>query len=525
MKKKLLTILCSIFMLVLLAFTASANNLGDVTGDGKINAADARLTLRYASKLDELTEEQIAAADVDASGKVTAADARKILRVASHLDVPFEGLNIDEYLVEEGVLNVAVPIDNAPFGYIEDGVVKGFDVETVTKLASKTRLEVKLHPMSFEECVEAVKNGTCDIATGIDERKLPDGMISVGKYFTCVLNCVVLKDSTINSVAEIRNNNKLNFGVLENTPGSDVVETIFGRNADAYFETCADAVVALENGSIDVFITDDTYAIHTANSNGTVKDVRDELFYMVENMIVTSASKTQLAEKLKTYVTNLNSDVDWDESGRSSISVSQKEVTLRPGGTACIEITADCFYTPNPSVSMSGSFCKTSVEVINGKTYAFITAPSDIVVIDSVSAVMWSGSQSYSASITVEIDVDCPDYYQYFDGIKIPDFGAFTSTAPYETVVDKENGVIVHTYSAEDLYNNGVTDGTKLDAYLQSVQNAGFRYYGYQELENTVTYIFGNETSGRAVSYVELYDEEGYIIAVGVGYNFPANMN
>lgn len=60
--------------------------IGDVNGDEKYTAVDARLTLRIVAQLDNATYVQSLAADVDGDGKVTAADARKILRVASELD-------------------------------------------------------------------------------------------------------------------------------------------------------------------------------------------------------------------------------------------------------------------------------------------------------------------------------------------------------------------------------------------------------------------------------------------------------
>lgn len=60
--------------------------IGDVNGDGKHTAADARRALRIAVKLDKATYVEYLAADVNADGTVTATDARKILRVASDLD-------------------------------------------------------------------------------------------------------------------------------------------------------------------------------------------------------------------------------------------------------------------------------------------------------------------------------------------------------------------------------------------------------------------------------------------------------
>lgn len=60
--------------------------IGDVNSDGNVNAADARLALRAAAKVETLSDEAFYAADVDADSKVTASDARKILRVAAGLD-------------------------------------------------------------------------------------------------------------------------------------------------------------------------------------------------------------------------------------------------------------------------------------------------------------------------------------------------------------------------------------------------------------------------------------------------------
>lgn len=56
---------------------------GDVNGDGKITAVDARWVLQAASGTRTLTEEQIAQANVNGDSKVTAVDARWILQAAS----------------------------------------------------------------------------------------------------------------------------------------------------------------------------------------------------------------------------------------------------------------------------------------------------------------------------------------------------------------------------------------------------------------------------------------------------------
>ena len=523
MKRKISGIIFCIMALVLaFGVTAFAQSLGDIDGNGKITAADSRLTLRHAARLDELSEEQQKVADVDKNGKITSADARLILRVAAKIDVPFEGLAIDELLAEAGVLNVAVPVENAPFAYTEDGTLKGFDIEAAEALAETTKLTLKLHPMSYEECIEAVKNGTCDLMTGVDVKysmKEPEGTYRTVVYFDCYLSCVASSASPINTVADVRNNSKLVVGLIENSHGSTYAKAVYGDGVYRYYKTCADAVVALENGAVDVLIAEDTLAIHTTNANGGVKSVRDDIYSAVSLAMV--ASSPELAEKLQGYAKGINTGVNEN----SSVSVSQSKLTMCPGSIACIEVTAESFFTAEPDISVSTSNCKAFKKQINGKTYVFVTAHTGITGKGLVSVQLWAGSQVYSADIDVELTSAGPAYYQYFDGVKIPDFGAFTKTKPYETTVDIENQAIVHTYSVEDLYYNGVTDASVLDAYLQSIIDAGFDYYGYQEYDNAITYLFGDEEAERAVTYVEVYDEDGYIISIGVGYNFPDYMN
>lgn len=60
--------------------------LGDVNGDGKVQAADARLALRASAMLENLDEASFYAADVDFDDKVNASDARLILRVSAGLE-------------------------------------------------------------------------------------------------------------------------------------------------------------------------------------------------------------------------------------------------------------------------------------------------------------------------------------------------------------------------------------------------------------------------------------------------------
>lgn len=58
--------------------------MGDVTGDGKVTAIDARQILQYAASNIEFSPEQIKLADLNGDGEVTAFDARLALQVAAN---------------------------------------------------------------------------------------------------------------------------------------------------------------------------------------------------------------------------------------------------------------------------------------------------------------------------------------------------------------------------------------------------------------------------------------------------------
>lgn len=61
---------------------------GDIDNNGKLSAADARLTLRAAVGLETFSDELIKIADVNKNGRIESADARLILRAAVGLEDP-----------------------------------------------------------------------------------------------------------------------------------------------------------------------------------------------------------------------------------------------------------------------------------------------------------------------------------------------------------------------------------------------------------------------------------------------------
>ncbi len=59
--------------------------LGDVNGDGKVSAVDARLILQSVAGIKTLTSDELERADISADGRVSAVDARRILQIVAGL--------------------------------------------------------------------------------------------------------------------------------------------------------------------------------------------------------------------------------------------------------------------------------------------------------------------------------------------------------------------------------------------------------------------------------------------------------
>ncbi len=89
--------------------------IGDINCNGYVTAADARLALRHAAKIETVEGIKADAADADRNGVINAADARMILRVGSKLDtyaLPEKSVAKGEEFVISKLLNAGSGLYN-----------------------------------------------------------------------------------------------------------------------------------------------------------------------------------------------------------------------------------------------------------------------------------------------------------------------------------------------------------------------------------------------------------------------------
>ena len=95
MKKSIALLLALVMVLAIAPISAFADEvgsgevlLGDINGDGKVSAVDARIILRVSTKLEKIEDfaNGLIIADADKNGKITAVDSRIVLRVSTKLE-------------------------------------------------------------------------------------------------------------------------------------------------------------------------------------------------------------------------------------------------------------------------------------------------------------------------------------------------------------------------------------------------------------------------------------------------------
>ncbi|MBR5233086.1 MAG: transporter substrate-binding domain-containing protein [Clostridia bacterium] len=517
MKKKIIITVLTVLLLSILSVTAFAFTTGDVTEDGKLTAADARLALRYSAKLETLTDEQIKAADVDESGKVTASDARKILRVSAKLDPPFEKINIDEYLIEDGVLSVAVEDNRYPFSYIENGELKGYNIELFKRIEEFYEVEVKFYPVKYFHMVDEIDNGKYDVAV-YSETVVFGGTHELSEvFYSNKQNAVV--SSFISTIDEIKNMPGIKIGVIKNSLAEKILlkdKELGVLKADAVkgFDTCLEGKKAVENGEIKAFITDLQSANYMdADNDGVYVSQR----YNYENyLFFTASGKGELVELLERVVNNEQAEKIVDKYCHyevdSKIVASAYSVDIAPGGSAIIKLKTESFYSPvrlDISADMECPYDVMLREVkyqMYDEYYLQISVPfdakSDYVTV--VTSLFPSPSiENLQVKIKVNVTSSADSNYHIAGKTDIPDFGAMTKTNPEILINGSEN--IFFTYNAYELDKNGVTI-SQARKYYDKLRTNGFVFTrGYSDGYR----IYKNKATGEDVIYREYYTPTG----------------
>lgn len=512
MKKKIFTIMLTVFIFCVLSVTAFAVKMGDVTGDDKITAADARKTLRHSAGIELLSEEGISAADVDNSGKITASDARKILRESAGLTKNFQSIQVSGKLVEDGVLNVAVCANTVPFVYAEGDELKGINIEMAKKIADYYELELNIHTMSKDELDDSVRNNQCDIAfISVDyiENKIPEGVVAYNYYRNTQEVYFRYSEYSRPTIDDLKGDVTKKVGVVENSI-ADVMVTRAVADGELNcvirkYSRFKEGAEALRRGTIDAFIGY-SYAYNEGVSYNS---------YLANDsmLMVSSSEKKELLDVLKKPVSEniVKNYVDMycPVNIDSKISTEAEMLIIPDGATSIMKINVDSFYGyMSANIVASPYPAKIVSKEIRNNIYEYYLV---------LSIPAGANCGTVKLEIVFEPDVTCELYVQvekdyavtYNFGMQnsmVPDFGSVMVTAPDEVNVYPGSG-IAYIYDADSLIAAGVTTEHLL-YYLSLMEQQGFVCTGEDVGYGHYQLMFENKQTGEKVSYTESYVDD-----------------
>ena len=177
------------------------------------------------------------------------------------------------------VYRVAMNAEFAPFESLDSSnQVQGFDVDLMNALAQAGNFKVEYKHQPWDSLFPALANSDADMlisaVTITDERK--QTMAFSDPYYTITQIVLVPQGKSVASVNDLKNLDKV--GVVTGQTGDLAVQKILGATSDKIvrYETFALAAKEIENGSVDVVISDSAVVANYVKNNG------DKGFAMVQ---------------------------------------------------------------------------------------------------------------------------------------------------------------------------------------------------------------------------------------------------
>ena len=180
---------------------------------------------------------------------------------------------------KRGVLKAGVKYDYKPFGFIENGKVKGFDIDLLKYIAKHIGVKLKLVQVTSKTRIPMVKADIIDIAAASmsHKHKRDIGIDFSIDYFYDGQSILVRNNAKEKSYKDFVGKN---VGAIK---GSVSGMNFFNKNPKAkiiYFIGYKDALIALEKGEIEAITTDYVWCkVKVVDNNNRYKVIGGKFTY------------------------------------------------------------------------------------------------------------------------------------------------------------------------------------------------------------------------------------------------------
>ena len=158
-------------------------------------------------------------------------------------------------LLARDVLYVGTNAEFAPFEYMENGKIVGFDIDLINKIGEKIDKEIKIKNIAFDGLLPALQTNKIDlIIAGMTVTKEREKFVDFSNdYF--IANQVIIVPENENTIVDINSLKNKKVGVVLGYTGDLIVSKIEGVNKIQY-NSAPSSIMALTGGKIDAMILD-----------------------------------------------------------------------------------------------------------------------------------------------------------------------------------------------------------------------------------------------------------------------------
>lgn len=159
------------------------------------------------------------------------------------------------------IVNIGSDTTYPPHEFIEDGVVKGFDVDVVAAICERINCQPNWITTAWDGIFGALADGQFDmVVSGVTITEERDKIVDFSEPYIIVQQGVLMRVEDASKTIDDFKSGAMRLASQTGTTNAALGEELVGRDNLALFDAFNNAVVALQNGDVDGVIIDSTSA-------------------------------------------------------------------------------------------------------------------------------------------------------------------------------------------------------------------------------------------------------------------------
>ena len=159
------------------------------------------------------------------------------------------------------VLSIGSDTTYPPHEFIEDGVVKGFDVDVVAEICERINCTPNWVTTAWDGIFAALADGQFDmVVSGVTITDERDKIVDFSDPYIIVQQGVLMRVEDEGATIDAFKSGELRLASQNGTTNAALGEELVGRDNLQLFDSFNNAVIAVQNGDVDGVIIDSTSA-------------------------------------------------------------------------------------------------------------------------------------------------------------------------------------------------------------------------------------------------------------------------